>query len=67
MKIDKAKLKIAMANNCMNINDLAKAANISRITIDKYFSGSREPLTKTLGKIAKALNVPVEYLIDERV
>lgn len=64
MKINKQKLQLAMANSCLNIDDLAELAKISRVSLTKYISGTTEPRTKTLGKIAKALNVPVENLID---
>lgn len=64
MKINKQKLQIAMANKCLNMDDLAKVVGISRVSLTKYLSGTRNPRTKTLGKIAKALDVPVEKLID---
>lgn len=64
MRINKQKLQIAMANACLNMDDLAILANVSRVSLTQYISGNTEPRTKTLGKIAKALNVPVESLID---
>lgn len=64
MKINKQKLQLAMANACLNMDDLAALAEVSRVSISKYLSGVRNPKPKTIGKIAKALNVPVEYLID---
>lgn len=64
MKINFQKLQIAMADACMNKSDLANAAGISRISIGKYFSGKREPSLKSIGKIAKALNVPVTEIIE---
>lgn len=64
MKINKQKLQLAMANACMSMDDLAVMADVSRVSIGKYLSGLRNPKPKTLGKIAKALNVPVENLID---
>lgn len=64
MKINKQKLYIAMANACLNMDDLAAKAKVSRVSLTQYSSGTTEPRTKTLGKIAKALNVPVEQLID---
>jgi transcriptional regulator with XRE-family HTH domain len=64
MKINKQKLQLAMANACLNMDDLAALAEISRVSISNYISGLRNPKPKTLGKIAKALNVPVENLID---
>ena len=64
MKVDFQKLQIAMANACMNKGDLAESAEISRVSISKYFSGKRSPSPKTVGKIAKALNVPVSDIIE---
>lgn len=64
MKINKQKLQVAMANACLNMDDLAALAEVSRVSISKYLSGVRNPKPKTIGKIAKALNVPVESLID---
>ena len=53
-----------MANSCLNMDDLAVKAGVSRVSLTQYSAGVTEPRTKTLGKIAKALNVPVEQLID---
>ncbi len=64
MKVDFQKLQIAMANACMNKGDLAVAAGISRISVSKYFSGQRRPSPKTIGRIAKALNVSVTDIIE---
>lgn len=64
MKVDFQKLQIAMANACMNKGDLAAAVGISRISISKYFSGQRQPSPKTIGRIAKALNVSVTEIIE---
>lgn len=64
MKINKQKLQIAMANRCLNMDDLAALAEVSRVSLTQYSSGVTEPRTKTLGKIAKALKVPVEQLVD---
>lgn len=64
MKVNKQKLQVAMANACLNMDDLAALAEVSRVSISKYLSGVRNPKPKTIGKIAKALNVPVESLID---
>lgn len=64
MKINRQKLYIAMANSCLNMDDLAVKAGVSRVSLTQYSAGVTEPRTKTLGKIAKALNVPVEQLVD---
>jgi len=64
MKINKNRLNLAMANACMSINDLAEKSEISRISIGRFISGKTEPKPVTVGKLAKALNVKVEYLIE---
>ncbi|MCC5910160.1 MAG: helix-turn-helix transcriptional regulator [Clostridiaceae bacterium] len=58
------KLLLAMANGCMTVGDLAKQAEISRVGLTSYISGKRNPKPATIGKIAKALNVKVEDLIE---
>lgn len=64
MKINKQKLEIAMANACLSMDDLAALAGISRVSLTKYVSSGTRPRTKTVGKIAKALNIRVEDLIE---
>lgn len=64
MKVNLQKLQIAMANACVNKSELADNAGISRITVSSYFSRKRNPSLKTVGKIAKALNVPVTEIIE---
>lgn len=64
MKINLQKLQIAMANACVNKSELADNVGISRVTVSSYFSGKRNPSLKTVGKIAKALNVPVTEIIE---
>lgn len=65
MKIDFQKLQIAMASACMNKSELAAASGLSRVSITKYFSGGRQPSIKAIGKIAKALDVPVTDIIED--
>ncbi len=64
MKINRNKLDLAMANACMSINDLAEKAEVSRISIGRFISGRTEPRPVTVGKIARALNMKVEDLIE---
>ena len=63
VKIDKKKLLLVMANNVMSFPDLGEKANVNPRTL--YGLKAGKPVTiKTIGKIAKALNVTVENLID---
>ena len=63
VKIDKKKLLLVMANNIMSFPDLGEKANVNPRTL--YGLKAGKPVTiKTIGKIAKALNVTVENIID---
>lgn len=64
MIANKRKLEIAMANACMNPYDLCKVAEIRYQTYQRITSG-KDAKPATVGKIAKALNVPVENLIED--
>ena len=64
MIINKHKLEIAMANACLTYEQLAKNAGVTRISIRNYLSGNRNPKPITVGKIAKALNVTVQEIIE---
>ena len=63
MKVDRRKLEIAMANACMNTEDIQAATGMPRPTINRVISryGSRPG---TIGKIAKALGVNVTEIIE---
>lgn len=64
MKINVKKLNIAMAEKCLNNTKLCKKANIGTATLSKIKSNKNECLPVTVGKIAKALNIPVNELIE---
>lgn len=63
MKVSNEKLEIAMANECITRNELARKSGVAEITLTKM---KTNPNTKpvTIGKIAKALRVKVEDLIE---
>ena len=63
MRINRKTLVCLMLEKDMNINQLAEKSGISRGTISSIKSG-KSCTDSTVGKIAKALNVPVEQLID---
>lgn len=65
MKINKTKYEIAIANSCLTDVELSKKADISLQTIVKIKKGSSLIRPITVGKIARALNIPVEELIEE--
>lgn len=63
MKINSTKLDVAMANACITTNELSKKTNLNYSTLTRIKSGSHAN-PATVGKIAKALNVRVEELIE---
>ena len=63
MIINNSKLQIALATACMNPYDLCKEIGIQYQTYRRVSAGNKcKPAT--VGKIARALNVPVEQLIE---
>ena len=63
MKIHREKLKIAMARACMSTEELQKAAEMPRPTINNAITG-RSVSPKTAGRIARALNVDMSELLE---
>jgi DNA-binding Xre family transcriptional regulator len=65
MRIDKKKFDLAMAENCFSAKRLSSITGISTVTITKIKNGSQKARPQTIGKLAKALNVKVEELIED--
>lgn len=65
LKIDRRKLDLIMAKQCVNLSDVTKKAGVSSALITKVVSGKYTLTTKTLGKISKALNVEPQDLIQD--
>ena len=66
MKVNVENLKVAMAKKCINAVELSKKANVSRGTITNLLGNKTDLSPKTVGLIAKALEVDVtEIIIDE--
>lgn len=63
MKINFAKLEVAMANACISTGELSKKTNLNYSTLTRIKSGMQSQ-PATIGKIAKALGVRVEELIE---
>ncbi|WP_414151020.1 helix-turn-helix domain-containing protein [Acetobacterium carbinolicum] len=66
MKANKYKLEIAMANRCLNTGDLVNLTKMPRPTVNNVITG-RSVRPATIGKIARALEIPVEDLIEKEV
>ncbi len=66
MKIDRQKLLLTMARACMSPADLQTATQLPRPTLNNAMGG-RGIRPVTLGKIAKALSVDPEEIIEKEV
>lgn len=66
MKINNEKLEIAMANAMVNYKQLSIKVGMTQESFVRIKKGKQNPRPATVGKIAKALNVSVEDLIDQK-
>lgn len=64
MKVSKRKIELAMAKKCYSASMLAEETNISQVTIARIKNGSQIPRPKTIGIIAKVLEVKIEDLLE---
>ena len=65
MEVDGNRIKAAMIANCINMRQLAKKSGLAEATLNLVINHNRRPNLATLGKLAKALNVPASVLIKE--
>lgn len=65
MKIDNDKLERIMAERCITAKGLSELTGVSQITISRIKRNIQSARPFTVGKIAKALNVPVESLLKQ--
>ena len=63
MKGNKQKIEIAMARSCLRIADVSKVGGIPVPSIKNVLSG-RNVTPRTLGILAKALNVDAAEIIE---
>jgi transcriptional regulator with XRE-family HTH domain len=64
LKVDKNKMVLARAQSIMTIRQLSKMSKVAASTISRIEKGHIDPNPVTVGKIAKALNVSVNELIE---
>ena len=64
MRVDRKKLEIAIARSCVNAEDLQKATNMPRPTLNNVISG-RNVRPGTIGKVAKALKIDVTEILED--
>jgi putative transcriptional regulator len=63
MILNRKKLEVAMAGACVNAYDLCKKAGVTYYTYQRISTG-KNAKPATIGKLAKALGVSVEALIE---
>ena len=54
---------MAQARACLSVNDLVEKTGLSRATVSKTINGKISPTPKTIGLLAKTLNVDVTEII----
>ena len=59
------KLRILRESMGMTQDDLAEATGMNRVTIAKYEIGKIEPKSKSLSRLAAALDVSTDYLVGQ--
>jgi len=64
MKIDKRKLDMVMAVQCLTSEKLSDVTGVSQVSIARFRKGTQQPRPATVGKIAKALGVDVTEIIE---
>lgn len=64
MKISNNKFNVALANSCISMRELSKLSGVNVTTLSRINSGKQLASPKTIGKIAKALKIPVESIIS---
>lgn len=66
VNLDLKKLKLAQARQCLSIDEIVKKTGLGRATVSKTFNGKITATPKTIGLIARVLNVDVaDVLVDE--
>lgn len=65
LKVNRNKFLLAMSKAELTSAELHKKANVGRNVISKLMNNDTEIMPKTLGKLARALNIDIEYLIKE--
>ena len=65
MKLDLNKVFLAQARACLSVNNLVDKTGLGRTTVSKILNGKAKVTPKTIGLIAKALNVDVTDIIKD--
>ena len=65
MKVNPDRFIMAKAKACMSNADIQALAKVSSVSLARIRNGEGEPRPQTVGRLAKALGVTVEYLVGE--
>lgn len=65
MSFDVKKAHMIMLEKCMSLADVTRAAGLANNTLYKIMHGKSSASMKTVGRIAKALNVPASVLVKD--
>lgn len=65
MNLDIRKTQLLMLDRCWSMADLTRAAGLANTTLYKIIHGENNASTRTIGKIAKALDVKPSQIIKE--
>lgn len=64
MKINNERFEVALASSCMALKELSEKSGVRQETIARIKKSLQNPNPSTVGKIAKALGVTVQELIE---
>jgi len=64
LKANKAAIRIAMANACMNLHDLTQKAGIPESSVKNVLYG-RSVKPRTMGIVCRALGVDVAGILED--
>ena len=64
LKIDGRKLDMIMAAQCLTAEKLSMVTGVSQVSIARFRKGTQKPRPATIGRIAKALNVEIQEIIE---
>lgn len=65
LKLDIQKLRLEQARACLTDAELANKAELGVGTLPKILNKKRRATPKTVGKLARALNIDVTRIISE--
>ena len=65
MKLNRKKIKEAMMLKCLTVTGLAQVSKVSTATINLIINHDRKPNLKTIGKLARALEVDPAEIVKE--